>query len=425
MAQLDSRIILGAQTPDLVGAMASGNAMAQQVNQQRQQNQLAELYREQGAGILSGDTNALAALAGIDPAAALGIQSGQQQQRFAQNADARADRSFGLQQRAADQQYAMLNAQEQRAAADYAASIGAQQAAAEAAQLEGAIKQGMLIPDAQTWDQVMGQQQPDLVGQFDNRQALAVKYMSFAEILKSQQGPEYRPATAEEAAAYGAAYGQINTATDKFEAVNPPSGFSVETLPGGGTRVVQGPGATQKADGGLAPSSPEAMLSSIEGILGDEALPYATGVLAPLQSIPGTGARRVGSRIKQLDGQAFLQAFESLKGGGAITEIEGQKATQAIARLDSAQSTNDYVEALNELQDVLQLGVTNKKRREQGLPLLDATGREIQPAQPAAPAAPAPPPGWVPPPAGATPSAPAAPAQPGPTDDDLIRKYGG
>jgi hypothetical protein len=54
-----------------------------------------------------------------------------------------------------------------------------------------------------------------------------------------------------------------------------------------------------------------------------------------------------------LDGQAFLQAFESLKGGGQITEIEGQKATQAIGRLDDYQNPEDYKQALVELRDIL------------------------------------------------------------------------
>jgi hypothetical protein len=54
-----------------------------------------------------------------------------------------------------------------------------------------------------------------------------------------------------------------------------------------------------------------------------------------------------------LDGQAFLQAFESLKGGGQITEIEGQKATQALGRLDDYQDPEDYKQALIELRDIL------------------------------------------------------------------------
>lgn len=71
---MDAGIILGGQTPDILGAMDKGRALAEsQINLNRQ-NALAELYRTQGAGIAAGDPNALAALAGFDPMAAQGVQ---------------------------------------------------------------------------------------------------------------------------------------------------------------------------------------------------------------------------------------------------------------------------------------------------------------------------------------------------------------
>jgi hypothetical protein len=109
------------------------------------------------------------------------------------------------------------------------------------------------------------------------------------------------------------------------------------------------------------PSSVPAMVSSIDGILNDPALDFATGFLEWTQNIPGTASKRFGARVKQLDGQAFLQAFESLKGGGHITEIEGQKATQAIGRLDASQSPEDYRNALMELKGLLQLGMERER----------------------------------------------------------------
>ena len=96
------------------------------------------------------------------------------------------------------------------------------------------------------------------------------------------------------------------------------------------------------------------MIDSIDAILTDEALPYATGVFAPLQNIPGTGAYRFGTKSRQLQGQAFLQAIETLKGTGQITEVEGQKATEAIGRLDPGMSEEDYKASLNELKAFLE-----------------------------------------------------------------------
>ena len=58
--------------------------------------------------------------------------------------------------------------------------------------------------------------------------------------------------------------------------------------------------------------------------------------------------------LAQIQGTVFLQAFESLKGGGQITQIEGEKAENAMARLNRVQSEAGFREALRELRDVIQ-----------------------------------------------------------------------
>ena len=57
---------------------------------------------------------------------------------------------------------------------------------------------------------------------------------------------------------------------------------------------------------------------------------------APLSGfIPGTDTTDFKERFKQIGGQAFLQAFDTLKGGGQITEIEGKivSETQKVKEL--------------------------------------------------------------------------------------------
>jgi hypothetical protein len=92
-----------------------------------------------------------------------------------------------------------------------------------------------------------------------------------------------------------------------------------------------------------------------------------------IQKIPGTPAKDFDVRLDQLKGQQFLQAFESLKGGGAITEIEGKKATDAIARMDAAGSEAEFTKAAREFQSVIRQGVARAKNA-QGV-------QTIQPAQ--------------------------------------------
>lgn len=67
-------------------------------------------------------------------------------------------------------------------------------------------------------------------------------------------------------------------------------------------------------------------------------------------------------KLQQLQGTVFLQAFESLKGGGQITELEGAKAEQAAARLNRFQSPQDFASALNDLRDVITEGMAAAQR---------------------------------------------------------------
>jgi hypothetical protein len=79
--------------------------------------------------------------------------------------------------------------------------------------------------------------------------------------------------------------------------------------------------------------------------------------------VPGTNAASFMSRHDQVKGKSFLEAFESLKGGGAITQVEGEKATDAINRMSIATSEEEYIRAAMDLQDVIRKGVANAQAR--------------------------------------------------------------
>lgn len=112
--------------------------------------------------------------------------------------------------------------------------------------------------------------------------------------------------------------------------------------------------------------SKEAQRASIAAQIGviDKALNHpgrttATGLsgsIDPRNYLPATDARDFQVLLDQIGGTAFLQAFESLKGGGQITEMEGKKATDAIARLNRAQSDREFEQSLRDLRDVMESG---------------------------------------------------------------------
>lgn len=94
----------------------------------------------------------------------------------------------------------------------------------------------------------------------------------------------------------------------------------------------------------------------------------------------GTATGNALALHEQLRGQVFAVAFETLKGGGQITQIEGQKATEAAGRMTRAQSTEEYKAAAAEFVAAY----------EEGLRKLEAAGQngyfdyEEAPAAPSA-----------------------------------------
>lgn len=105
--------------------------------------------------------------------------------------------------------------------------------------------------------------------------------------------------------------------------------------------------------------------------------------LAPgARFVPGTPEADFQSILDQVKGNAFLEAYERLKGTGQITEVEGKKATDAITRMSTTISENEFMQAAKELRDAIQAGIDRTNSR-----ISKAQGRQRGGAAPAAPAA--------------------------------------
>lgn len=70
----------------------------------------------------------------------------------------------------------------------------------------------------------------------------------------------------------------------------------------------------------------------------------------------GTQVQDFNLALEQVKGGQFLEAFESLKGGGQITETEGRKATQAISDMSTAQSEEAFIRSANEFINIVRRG---------------------------------------------------------------------
>jgi hypothetical protein len=73
-----------------------------------------------------------------------------------------------------------------------------------------------------------------------------------------------------------------------------------------------------------------------------------TGMLA--RQVPQTDAYAFDLINRQMTGKTFLTAYNTLKGGGSISNVEGDKAQTAQARIDPRQSPKDYDAALADLE---------------------------------------------------------------------------
>jgi hypothetical protein len=118
---------------------------------------------------------------------------------------------------------------------------------------------------------------------------------------------------------------------------------------------------------------------------------YIGATLRPFASkVDGTPEADMKAKLDQLEGGAFLEAFEKLKGGGAITEIEGTKATVAMNRMKKSTSEAEFKMAAQDYKNALTAGFEKlEAQSKMGRLPAGASGSF------ATPGTPAPPPGFT------------------------------
>lgn len=107
-------------------------------------------------------------------------------------------------------------------------------------------------------------------------------------------------------------------------------------------------------------------IDTVQAIRNHPGKRWGVGAAGILPGIPGTQQRGFVTLVDQAKGQAFLEAFNSLRGGGQITEAEGRKATDALARLDRAQTQEDFDAALRDYEEVIRNGLEAARRKAGG-----------------------------------------------------------
>jgi hypothetical protein len=121
-------------------------------------------------------------------------------------------------------------------------------------------------------------------------------------------------------------------------------------------------------------SAVEGDLAKIDEVINHKGRESATGtwqgsaIGKTLGSALSNNVADFNTRVEQLKGGAFLQAYETLKGGGPIANAEGQKAEMAIARLNQAVGEDDFKAALNDYKAAIIRGFNSMAQQTESQP---------------------------------------------------------
>jgi hypothetical protein len=266
---------------------------------------------------------------------------------------------------------------------EYAASKTAAERAAEAAQIEEGVKMGLGATTPQQWDALVTQAgAEDLVGQFENREAIAQRYMSVAEILKGQQpaaplevspgatlvDPQTRqpiytaPATGPSTVINnGGAPTNIGTIPQGYAAIPDPSnpaGYRMERIPGGPEDNTAAVALQAEGDA----RSSQVVLEDIgrlrEAIKGAPFYNPATGFGAErLSEVGGTNAADAKAIVDTLSANIGFDRLQQMReasptGGalGAISDTEMRLLSSVLGSLSQRQSAAQFQENLDRLE---------------------------------------------------------------------------
>ena len=102
-----------------------------------------------------------------------------------------------------------------------------------------------------------------------------------------------------------------------------------------------------------------------ETSVGAQGASYLFGMLdKPLPPQLGGGdARDWAARFKEVQGQQFLQAIETMRGTGAISEREGQEAKAAISRMSTSQTEKEFRDAAADFQNIVRRGIDTTREK--------------------------------------------------------------
>jgi hypothetical protein len=122
--------------------------------------------------------------------------------------------------------------------------------------------------------------------------------------------------------------------------------------------------ATAAAPGDIAAA--DVALEMVNKIRSDPNKAWGTGGSSVFNALPGTPGRDFQNRVDQAKSGAFLTAIQQMRGLGQLSNAEGSAATAAINRLNTATSEQEFDDALNDYEKIVNLGKARAMKRLEG-----------------------------------------------------------
>lgn len=104
------------------------------------------------------------------------------------------------------------------------------------------------------------------------------------------------------------------------------------------------------------------LLKNIDDTVSHPGKQAALGWKSYFPTAHGSEAHGFEQRLNQTNQRAFLQAYETLRGAGQISEREGQAATAALSRASKAQNVKEFDDAMAEFRSYV-IDASNAARR--------------------------------------------------------------
>lgn len=101
----------------------------------------------------------------------------------------------------------------------------------------------------------------------------------------------------------------------------------------------------------------------IRSIREDQGREWGTGKTSVFNSMPGTSGYDFQRKVDQAKSGAFLTAIQQMRGLGALSNAEGQAATDAVTRMDTAQTEEGFLAALADYERIVDQGIARAQSK--------------------------------------------------------------